>query len=40
MNGNIPQFLLLTGILIVAILGTGGYYFWRSRKSADRKSVV
>ncbi len=34
MNGNILPFLLLTGVLIVAIVGTGGYYFWRLRKSA------
>jgi hypothetical protein len=34
MNGNILPFLLLTGVLIVAILATGGYYFWRLRKSA------
>ena len=34
MNGNILPFLLLSGVLIVAMLGTGGYYFWRLRKSA------
>ena len=34
MNGNILPFLLLTGVLIVAILDTGAYYFWRLRKSA------
>jgi len=34
MNGNIFLFLLLTGVLIVAILGTAGYHSWRLRKSA------
>jgi hypothetical protein len=34
MNGSILPFLFLAGILIVAILGIGGYYSWRIRKSA------
>jgi hypothetical protein len=34
MNGSILPFLFLTGVLIVAILGIGGYYSWRIRKSA------
>jgi hypothetical protein len=34
MNANIPQFLSLAGVLIVAIAGMGGYYFWRLRISA------
>jgi hypothetical protein len=32
MTENILSFLILAGLLIVAILGTGGYYFWRSRQ--------
>jgi len=35
MNGSIAPFLLLAGILIIAILGIGGYYSWRIRKSAN-----
>jgi hypothetical protein len=34
MNGSILPFLFLAGVLIVAILGVGGYYSWRIRKSA------
>jgi hypothetical protein len=34
MNGSILPFLLFAGVLIAAILGIGGYYSWRIRKSA------
>jgi hypothetical protein len=33
MNGSILPFLFLAVVLIVAILGIGGYYSWRIRKS-------
>ena len=35
MNGNIASFLVLSGVLIVSILGVGGYYSWQLRKSAS-----
>lgn len=34
MNGSIPPFLVFAGVLIVSILGIGGYYSWRITKSA------
>jgi hypothetical protein len=35
MNGNMLQFVLLAGVLIVVIVGMGGYYFWRLRVTAE-----
>jgi hypothetical protein len=35
MKESILPFLLLAGVLIVAILGIGGYYVWRIRKSGE-----
>jgi hypothetical protein len=34
MSGNLFPFLLLAGVLIVAIVAIGGYYSWRIKKSA------
>jgi hypothetical protein len=34
MSGNILSFLILAGVLIIAVFATSGYYFWRLRKSA------